>query len=445
MVQREVADRFFAAAAHEGVRRRLGARPARGRADRLPPGLARRSSGRSRTSTRRSSPSGARGLPPSVPEVKRVVEAAFAHRRKTLPNSLELAGLASAGARRRGARGDRPRAGDAGRGARAAGVRRARRGARVTTRAAPREDQPRARRRPAARRRQARGRDGAAAARPRRPGRARAGRRLAVDGFAGGHARPRRAAGARRAAGVEPRWRCTIEKRIPVAAGLGGGSSDAATALRLANETLPEPLPADALARARRRARRRRPVLPRRRAAARRGRRHRARAARAAAGLLGRARPPARRGEGVDGGRLRGLRRRDGATGTSERRAALLEALAGRRPRDLAALPPNDLASSPLADELRELGAFRADVSGAGPGRLRALRRARSGPRPPRPALAPAGGPGSRFLLGTVEPCSSPAPSSSTPSGRTGALAPRAPGSGRPLDRRRRRLSSSST
>jgi 4-diphosphocytidyl-2C-methyl-D-erythritol kinase len=38
-----------------------------------------------------------------------------------------------------------------------------------------------------------------------------------------------------------------------------------------------------------------------------------------------------------------------------------------RRPRDLAALPPNDLASSPLAAELLRLGAFRADVSGAGP------------------------------------------------------------------------------
>ena len=34
---------------------------------------------------------------------------------------------------------------------------------------------------------------------------------------------------------------------------------------------------------------------------------------------------------------------------------------------DLAALPPNDLASSPLARELRDAGAFRADVSGAGP------------------------------------------------------------------------------
>ena len=37
------------------------------------------------------------------------------------------------------------------------------------------------------------------------------------------------------------------------------------------------------------------------------------------------------------------------------------------RQGDLAALPANDLASSPLADELKELGAFRADVTGAGP------------------------------------------------------------------------------
>jgi len=59
---------------------------------------------------------------------------------------------------------------------------------------------------------------------------------------------------------------------------------------------------------------------------------------------------------------------RDGAAGYEERRRALLDGLAGvRRPRDLAALPPNDLASSPLAEELRRLGAFRADVTGAGP------------------------------------------------------------------------------
>jgi 16S rRNA (adenine1518-N6/adenine1519-N6)-dimethyltransferase len=35
-----------------------------------------------------------RPLPPDYPELKRVVQAAFSHRRKTLPNSLELAGVA---------------------------------------------------------------------------------------------------------------------------------------------------------------------------------------------------------------------------------------------------------------------------------------------------------------------------------------------------------------
>jgi 16S rRNA (adenine1518-N6/adenine1519-N6)-dimethyltransferase len=35
------------------------------------------------------------GLPPDYPTVKRVVEAAFSHRRKTLANSVELAGVAS--------------------------------------------------------------------------------------------------------------------------------------------------------------------------------------------------------------------------------------------------------------------------------------------------------------------------------------------------------------
>src|SRR5207245_7341948 len=48
-------------------------------------------------------------------------------------------------------------------------------------------------------------------------------------------------------AGVEPRWKARIWKSIPVASGLGGGSSDAATALRLANATLERPLDDDAL------------------------------------------------------------------------------------------------------------------------------------------------------------------------------------------------------
>jgi 4-diphosphocytidyl-2-C-methyl-D-erythritol kinase len=169
-------------------------------------------------------------------------------------------------------------------------------------------------------------------------------------------------------AGVAPRWRATIAKRVPVAGGLGGGSSDAATALRLANATLPQPLPSGEL--------------------------------HALAAELG-ADVPFFLADGPQLGRGDGsvltpldlpqdywavlvlphgaekpstaavyaaFDGRRGARGWDERLGALEEALARvRRPRDLAALPPNDLASSPLAEELRALGAFRADVSGAGP------------------------------------------------------------------------------
>jgi len=59
---------------------------------------------------------------------------------------------------------------------------------------------------------------------------------------------------------------------------------------------------------------------------------------------------------------------RGGADGFDARVRELERSLAAvRRPRDLAALPPNDLARSPLAAELAEHGAFRADVTGAGP------------------------------------------------------------------------------
>lgn len=191
---------------------------------------------------------------------------------------------------------------------------------------------------------------------------------LAVDGFPGDTIIRDALTALAEAAGAEPRWRATITKRIPVAAGLGGGSSDAATALRLANETLEEPLAPFRL--------------------------------HALAAKLG-ADVPFFLGDGPQLGREDGTAlepldlpqdyfvllalphgtakpstgavyeafdARDGARGFEERRAALEAALANvRRPRDLALLPPNDLASSPLADELRALGAFRADVSGAGP------------------------------------------------------------------------------
>ena len=159
-----------------------------------------------------------------------------------------------------------------------------------------------------------------------------------------------------------------IQKRIPVAAGLGGGSSDAATALRLANALRSDPYPAEQL--------------------------------RAFARTLGadvpyflEDGPQLGTGDGTDLERLElpqdywvllvlprkamkssteqvyaAFDARGGESGYDERRGALLAALeAVNRPRDLAALPPNDLASSPLARELVALGAFRADVTGAGP------------------------------------------------------------------------------
>ena len=163
-------------------------------------------------------------------------------------------------------------------------------------------------------------------------------------------------------------WSARIEKRVPVAAGLGGGSSDAATALRLANATLDAPLADRSL--------------------------HEL-----AAGLGADVPfflsdgPQLGSGDGTTLAPLdlpqdfwvlvvrpRGVHKdstaavyahfdeRGGADGWDERRGALLAALERvRRPRDLAGLPANDLASSPLADALRTHGAFRADVSGAGP------------------------------------------------------------------------------
>jgi 4-diphosphocytidyl-2-C-methyl-D-erythritol kinase len=163
-------------------------------------------------------------------------------------------------------------------------------------------------------------------------------------------------------------WRVTIEKRIPVAAGLGGGSSDAATALRLANAQLDEPLDDRRL--------------------------------HGVASGLGADvpfflvdGPQLGAGVGTELAPLdlpqdfavllvvpRDVRKtstadvyaafdaRGGAEGFEDRAAALRSSLARvRRPRDLAELPANDLAASPLAERLRDLGAFRADVSGAGP------------------------------------------------------------------------------
>jgi 4-diphosphocytidyl-2-C-methyl-D-erythritol kinase len=159
-----------------------------------------------------------------------------------------------------------------------------------------------------------------------------------------------------------------IQKRIPVAAGLGGGSSDAATALRLANDLRDEPFDQDRLDAV-------------------------ARELGADVPYFLRDGPQLGSGDGTELAPLelpqdywvllvlpRGAAKRStadvyasfdlrgGASGYDGRRELLIDALERvGRPRDLAALPPNDLAASPLADELRALGAFRADVTGAGP------------------------------------------------------------------------------
>jgi 16S rRNA (adenine1518-N6/adenine1519-N6)-dimethyltransferase len=94
MVQREVADRFFASPGTKAygavsvlvqlAAERTGFHPISRTVFRPPPNV-----DSALVAFRR------RELPQDFADVKRVVEAAFAHRRKTLPNSLELAGLAT--------------------------------------------------------------------------------------------------------------------------------------------------------------------------------------------------------------------------------------------------------------------------------------------------------------------------------------------------------------
>jgi 4-diphosphocytidyl-2-C-methyl-D-erythritol kinase len=163
-------------------------------------------------------------------------------------------------------------------------------------------------------------------------------------------------------------FRAQIAKRIPVAAGLGGGSSDAATALRLGNALRDEPLSDPELHDV-------------------------ARELGADIPFFLVDGPQLGVGDGTElspldlpqdywvllvlpkdavksstGDVFAAFDARGGEGAYEQRRAALLTALEEvRRPRDLAALPPNDLATSPLTDELRACGAFRADVTGAGP------------------------------------------------------------------------------
>jgi 4-diphosphocytidyl-2-C-methyl-D-erythritol kinase len=188
---------------------------------------------------------------------------------------------------------------------------------------------------------------------------------LRVDGFAGDTIVRAALETLAAAVGIEPRWQARIEKRIPVAAGLGGGSSDAATTLQLANATLAEPLAPEAI-------------------------RELARTLGADVPFFLEPGPQLGTGDGSTLEPLelpqeyavvillpRGVAKEStGAVYGSYRPApgfeARREVVIGRArgsslPRDLAELPLNDLATSPLAARLSDLGAFRADVSGAGP------------------------------------------------------------------------------
>ena len=117
MVQREVADRFFARAVDEGVRR---ASPCSSSSRPSAPASIRvsREVFRPRPNVESALVAFRRTGPGATPQVKRVVEGAFGHRRKTLANSLSLSGARHPRACGRGARSDRPRRERARRGAR---------------------------------------------------------------------------------------------------------------------------------------------------------------------------------------------------------------------------------------------------------------------------------------------------------------------------------------
>ena len=363
MVQREVADRFFArprTKAYGSVSvlvqlatERTGLHPVSREVFRPKPNVESALVAFTRTG------------PAAAPQVKRVVEAAFGHRRKTLANSLSLAAVASREQCGRRPGGDRPRARTSA--PRSSSLPSSSRSPeRSRDRRRPGEDQPGARRRAGPWRRQARARDGLPASRPRRPDQRRAGARDDRRRVRGGHDRAPGTRRARRAA------------RLARSGSRSGSRSPPGS--RAAAPTRPRPSGSRMRSSSSRSSRPRSPSWPLASAPT---CRSSSRTGRSSAPATGRQLEPVAlpqdfvvllllpKGERKHStaavyeafdrrggrGRLRG----------ACRTAARVALGATRRPRDLAQLPPNDLASSPHAEELRALGAFRADVSGAGP------------------------------------------------------------------------------
>ena len=368
MVQREVADRFFAeprTKAYGAVSvlvqlsaRKTGFHPRA--ADRVPSTAARRVRARRLRARARS---------PPIADVRPVVEAAFAHRRKTLANSLAHHGARDRERRRRRRSRTIGRAAErAGRGARARGVRRLAEALPMSSATAyakinlalvvgPLRD------------------DGkhevvtvlAADRPPRRRSRSSPAEALVVEGFAEDTIVRAALEALADAAGAEPAGACGSRSG---SRSLPGSEAEAPTRRRRSGSRTrrsTRPLASRRAARPRRAHRRRRPVLPRGRGAARDGRRDGARAAR----------PPARLPVVLvvpdDGGRrrrrgrlrrVRGARRRRRVRRPSQPHSPQ-RSPRSRDARDLAGLPRNDLASSPLATRARACRARSARTSRA--------------------------------------------------------------------------------
>ena len=192
-----------------------------------------------------------------------------------------------------------------------------------------------------------------------------------------------------------PPLQVAIEKRIPVAAGLGGGSADAAAVLRAANRIAGNPLDADALRELARRARLRRAQPDR--AAPRAGDRHgRDRRADRAAAVRRRARAAGRGPLG--GGRLRRVRpprRRPRRRSTRALCASWPQRHAARRrcSRTTSSRPRSRCgpSSTDVLDALRARRRARGARQRLRPDLLRPLRATARPPRRPRPrARSPA-------------------------------------------------------
>jgi 4-diphosphocytidyl-2-C-methyl-D-erythritol kinase len=169
-------------------------------------------------------------------------------------------------------------------------------------------------------------------------------------------------------AGVEAGWRVSIAKRIPVAAGLGGGSADAAAALTLANATLRRPLDSAQLEGVAAQVGADVPFFLKGGSCVATGDGTELRLLHVTTEYTALLLVPADLTKESTGAVYEAFDRRSGAEGFDRRTADFERALeAVSVARDLAFLPPNDLASSPVAEELAALGAFRADVTGAGP------------------------------------------------------------------------------